>query len=135
MYRPSLYPLIPGQKLEGDWYNGSIPSNIVVGQGSLISSSICFKEYRARGNAGLIVGEQVTIWGASLCPESEGVIEIGDYSFIASAILASLGCPASSAFTRSSGMSVSSSKYIRITASGICMNFFIISYGGSLMPM
>ena len=84
----SLYPLVPGQKLEGDWFNGSIPANIIVGKDTLINSSFCFKEYRARGAAGLIVGDYVTIWGASLCPEADAVIEIGDYTYLANASLA-----------------------------------------------
>jgi acetyltransferase-like isoleucine patch superfamily enzyme len=85
---PSLHPLIPGQKLAGDWFNGSVPGNIVVGPGTMINSSACFKEYRARGAVGLQIGEHVTIWGASLCPEAEAIIEIGDYSYIAHASLA-----------------------------------------------
>jgi len=85
---PGLHLLIPGHKIEGDWFHGSIPSNIVVGQGTRINSSFCFKEYRARGPAGLIVGDHVTIWGASLCPEADAVIEIGDYSYLSNASLA-----------------------------------------------
>lgn len=87
-HSPALYPLVPGQKLEGDWFNGSIPTNIIVGEDTFINSSFCFKEYRALGKAGLIAGEHVTIWGASLCPEAEAVIEIGDYSYVANASLA-----------------------------------------------
>jgi acetyltransferase-like isoleucine patch superfamily enzyme len=88
MIGTSLHPLIPGQKLPRDWFPWSIPANIVAGKGAMINSSFCFKEYRARGEVGLIVGDYVTIWSANLSPEINAVIEIGDYSYIANASLA-----------------------------------------------
>ena len=83
-----LYSLVPGERIPGDWFNGSVPANIQIGVEVRINSSFCFKEYRATGEVGLKVGDYVTIWGASLCPESDASIEIGDHSFLANASLA-----------------------------------------------
>jgi len=80
-------PLIPGVKLEGDWFNARVPENIEVGEGTVIDSSFCFKHYFAKGHVGLRVGRNVTIWRTSLAAEQNGVIEIGDYCYLANASL------------------------------------------------
>lgn len=80
-------PLIAGSKLDGDWFNGTIPRNIVVGDGTVIDSSFCFKHYYATAETGLRVGRNVTIWRTSLAAEATGVIEIGDYCYISNASL------------------------------------------------
>ena len=80
-------PLIPGVKLEGDWFGMSVPENIEVGEGTVIDSSFCFKHYFAKGHVGLRVGRNVTIWRTSLAAEQNGVIEIGDYCYLANASL------------------------------------------------
>lgn len=83
-----FHPLIPGAALEGDWFAGTIPSNIVAGESSVIDSSFCFKHYYAKGAVGLRVGRNVTIWRASLAAGERGLIEIGDDTYIANASLA-----------------------------------------------
>jgi acetyltransferase-like isoleucine patch superfamily enzyme len=80
-------PLIPGVKLEGDWFGMAVPRNIEVGEGTVIDSSFCFKHYFATGHVGLRVGRNVTIWRTSLAAEQNGVIEIGDYCYLANASL------------------------------------------------
>ncbi|MBD2128322.1 acyltransferase [Microcoleus sp. ZQ-A2] len=87
MPTPLFHPLVPGVSIPGDWYHGSIPTNIEVGENSVIDSSFCFKHYFAAGSVGLRVGSNVTIWRASLAVDTDGVIEIGDYCYIANASL------------------------------------------------
>jgi hypothetical protein len=87
MLTPLFHPLVPGASLPGDWYHGSIPTNIEVGENSVIDSSFCFKHYYATGSVGLRVGSNVTIWRASLAVDADAVIEIGDYCYIADASL------------------------------------------------
>jgi len=82
-----FHPLRPGATIPGDWYHGVIPSNIEAGENSVIDSSFCFRMYRATGAVGLRAGRGVTIWRTSLAIEADGLIEIGDYSFIANASL------------------------------------------------
>ncbi|MHB8576021.1 MAG: acyltransferase [Dehalococcoidia bacterium] len=87
MPAPTLYPIIPGGTIPDDWYGGTIPVNIVVGDNSVIDSSFCFKYYEAVKGTGLQIGSHVTVWRTSLAVGPEGVIEIGDYSYLANASL------------------------------------------------
>jgi acetyltransferase-like isoleucine patch superfamily enzyme len=80
-----FHPLIPGAKLEGDWFNATVPENIEVGAGTVIDSTFCFKHFFATGHIGLRVGRNVTIWRASLAAGEAGLIEIGDYCYLANA--------------------------------------------------
>lgn len=82
-----FYPLTPGVALPGDWFAGTIPANVVAGEGTVIDSSFCFKHYFAKGPVGLRVGSHVTIWRTSLAADTGGVIEIGDYCYLANASL------------------------------------------------
>lgn len=85
MSAPRFFPIVPGKRIPGDWFSGEIPRNIVVGTNSVIDSAFSFERYYATGNIGLHIGSHVTIWRASLSVEVNGVIEIGDYCFIANA--------------------------------------------------
>jgi len=83
-----FHPLVPGEKLPGDWFDKPVPANIVVGENCVIDSAYCFKFYFATGDVGLRTGDHVTIWRASLAVEERGIIEIGDYCYLANASLA-----------------------------------------------
>ena len=87
MQTPLFYPIVPGVSLPGDWYHGSIPTNIEVGEKSVIDSSFCFKHYYAAGAVGLHVGNDVTFWRTSLAADATGMIEIGDGCYLANAAL------------------------------------------------
>jgi acetyltransferase-like isoleucine patch superfamily enzyme len=84
-----LRPLVPGGKLEGDWFDRAIPANIEVGEGTVIDSAFCFKHYFAKDHIGLRVGRNVTFWRTSIAADREGMIEIGDNCYIANASLVS----------------------------------------------
>ena len=85
---PLFHPIVPGSTLPGDWFPGSIPQNIECGENSVIDSSFCFKHFFSKVPVGARIGANVTIWRASLAPEANAVIEIGDYCYIANASLA-----------------------------------------------
>jgi acetyltransferase-like isoleucine patch superfamily enzyme len=82
-----FHPLVPGTALPDDWFSGTIPSNVVAGENSVIDSSFCFKHYYAKGAVGLRVGRNVTIWRASLAADERALIEIGDDTYVANASL------------------------------------------------
>ncbi|HUP48542.1 MAG TPA: DapH/DapD/GlmU-related protein [Thermoanaerobaculia bacterium] len=85
MPTPHFHPLVPGVKLEGDWFPGAIPSNIRVGRGCVVDSSFCFKHFFARGETGLVIGDDVTFWRTSLAVEENGRLEIGDQCYLSNA--------------------------------------------------
>lgn len=82
-----FYPLLAGSTLPGDWYPGTLPMNIVVGEESVIDSSFCFKHYYSSLPLGARIGKYVTIWRASLAVEENAYLEIGDYSYLSHASL------------------------------------------------
>jgi acetyltransferase-like isoleucine patch superfamily enzyme len=85
---PLFHPLVPGAVLPGDWYPGAVPANIEVGEGTVVDSSFCFKHFFSTGRIGLRVGRGVTFWRTSLAAEENGLIEIGDFCYVANASLA-----------------------------------------------
>jgi acetyltransferase-like isoleucine patch superfamily enzyme len=88
MSHPALHPLQPGLAIPGDWFPGRVPANIEVGADVLIDSSFAFKHYYASGLVGLRVGSHVTLWRTALSVEPAGLIEIGDYCYLANAAIA-----------------------------------------------
>lgn len=86
-----FHPLIPGAKLDGDWFRGTIPANIEVGINTVIDSSYCFKHYSCTGPIGMRVGNHVTIWRTSFAVGPAGILEIGDECYLANANLV-CGC-------------------------------------------
>jgi len=89
MNKDKLYHQIePGKKIEGDWCNRTVPSNIVAGKNSMIDSAIIFKQFFSKLPVGLKVGNNVTIRSSTLATEENAMIEIGDYTFISNASIA-----------------------------------------------
>lgn len=84
---PKFYPLVPGSVFPGDWYVGRVPTNILVGENTMVDSSHCFKNYYSQLEIGLKIGANVTLWRTSLAAEEKGEIEIGDFCYIANASL------------------------------------------------
>ena len=84
-----LHPIIAGEKVPDDWYPGTIPINIKVGENSVIDSSFCFKHFFSTLPVGLQVGDNVTLWRTALSTEENGMISIGNYSYITNASLVS----------------------------------------------
>jgi len=80
-----FYPIIAGTQIPNDWHKGKIPSNIEVGENSVIDSSFCFERYFANSDVGLRIGNNVTLWRASLSVEENGYIEIGHFCYICNA--------------------------------------------------
>ncbi len=83
-----FHPIIPGKKIEGDWFDRVIPSNIVVGEHSVLDTSAIFKQFFSKLPIGLKIGNRVTLQNASLATEENGYIEIGDFSYISNAAIA-----------------------------------------------
>ena len=84
-----LYQVLqPGIDVTGDWCSFPTPSNIEVGENTLIDTSACFRKYYSKLAVGLKIGSNVTLQGPGLAPDINGYIEIGDYCFISSASIA-----------------------------------------------
>ncbi len=82
-----LHPLRPGERIPGDWFDGTVPQNIVAGECCRIDSSFCFKRYFSTRQPGLRLGTGVTLWRTMISVEPQGEIVIGDNCVIANASL------------------------------------------------
>jgi len=87
MGQTAFQPLIPGIQLKNDWCNFPIPTNIEVGENTVIDSSSTFKKYFSKKPIGLKLGKNVTLQSSSLATELDGYIEIGDYSYLSGAAI------------------------------------------------
>ena len=87
MATPRFFPLVPGARLPGDWFPGTLPTNVEVGANCVLDSSFCFKHYFSERPVGLRVGDDVTFWRTSLAAEEGGLIEVGSGCYIANASL------------------------------------------------
>lgn len=81
--------LRPGEALKGDWCQFAIPRNMEVGENTVVDSSACFKQFYSTLPCGLKLGSHITLKGTTLATEEQGYIEIGDYSCIMNASIAS----------------------------------------------
>ncbi len=82
-----LHPLMPGERLSGDWYHGIIPANIKVGDNTVVESSFSFKHFFSSLPIALLTGNNVTLWRTAISTEENGMIEIGDDCYITNASL------------------------------------------------
>jgi acetyltransferase-like isoleucine patch superfamily enzyme len=76
-----------GLRLPADWYPGTLPANIRIGEGAHVETSYSFVRYRSRAALGLVVGRGAALYSPQLDIGPEGRVEIGDFSLISSATL------------------------------------------------
>src|SRR3712207_4997024 len=82
---PRFHPISPGARLPGDWFDAVLPENIVVGEGSVVDSSFCFKHFFSERTPALVIGERVTLWRTALSLERSAVVSVGDECYLANA--------------------------------------------------
>jgi acetyltransferase-like isoleucine patch superfamily enzyme len=80
---------VAGARIDGDWYDGRVPGNIQVGEGTVIDSTFGFKQFYSTAVTGLRIGRNCTLWRTTLATERVAVIDIGDDCYIANAALVS----------------------------------------------
>jgi len=83
-----LHILRPGEPIEGDWYSGTVPTNVQLGTNVRTDSTYCFRGYESELEPGLIVGDHVTIWRTGLSAGGGGKITIGDDCYLANSAIA-----------------------------------------------
>lgn len=83
-----LHPVVPGSRIEGDWFDGSIPSNIIVGENCLIDSAHTFHDFNSREAGAVRLGDRVTLVNSRLSSLETGRIEIGDDCHLQGAVIA-----------------------------------------------
>lgn len=69
------------------WLHGTLPVNVRLGAGTLITGEHVFKRFRAKQPDALLIGSHGTMDGVHFAIESEGRISIGDYCYFTNALL------------------------------------------------
>ena len=75
--------MTPGRKIAHDWYDGSIPDNVVFDSTNLIDTSYSFRRFRSRVKDALILGRGSAIYansGFDLGPDAR--VAIGAFTMI-----------------------------------------------------
>lgn len=80
-----FHVLKAGSKIPGDWYPGTIPPNIEIGNEVMMDSSFCFKHFFSTLPVAMRIGDFVTFWRTAISLEENGYVEIGSYSYITNA--------------------------------------------------
>lgn len=86
---PELQPLVAGRKLANDWFDGPVPENLCVGEGTRIDSSHSFYHFKSQLPDALSTGRNVTIWRTALSVGEGARLVIGDDCYLCNASLVS----------------------------------------------
>jgi acetyltransferase-like isoleucine patch superfamily enzyme len=69
--------------LPGDWYDGEIPANAVLDEGSLVESTFVFSRFRSRLPRGLRLHPGASAYGGTVFDVGvEGSVEIGHHAML-----------------------------------------------------
>jgi acetyltransferase-like isoleucine patch superfamily enzyme len=71
----------------GRWLDGELPTNVRVGDDSVITGGYAFKRFRSRIDLALVVGAHSTLDGVHFALGAEGRVEIGDHCYFTNAVL------------------------------------------------
>lgn len=69
------------------WTDGTLPTNVRAGPGTLIIGDGAFKRFRTRLDPGLAIGAHCTMDGVHFAVGEEGRVRIGDYCYFTNAVL------------------------------------------------
>lgn len=72
--------MTPDRRIEGDWYNGVVPSNVHIHESACIETTFSFLLFRSTREIGVTLGEGSSLYlGNMLDVGPLGRVDIGDY--------------------------------------------------------
>ena len=71
----------------GQWSEGALPPNAVVGPHTLITGALAFKRFQTTRTPGLTLGDHCTMDGVQFAIGRDGRVSIGSYCYFTSAVL------------------------------------------------
>jgi acetyltransferase-like isoleucine patch superfamily enzyme len=81
-----------GVRLEHDWFPGELPANVRIGAGSWVHSAHAFQHFRGERDPAVVIGEHSGVYvGTYFDLGPSGSVEIGDYTTVVGAIIATDG--------------------------------------------
>lgn len=67
--------------------DASVPTNVVVGSGTLLLGAQTFKRFQAQGERALVIGNQCTLDGVLFAAGQQGRISVGDFCYFTNAVI------------------------------------------------
>jgi len=71
----------------GRWTDGTLPPNVRLGCGTLITTKHAFKRFRSVREPGLVIGSHCTMDGVHFAIGRDGFVTIGDYCYLTNVTL------------------------------------------------
>jgi acetyltransferase-like isoleucine patch superfamily enzyme len=72
-----------GQAIPGDWYQGVVPDNVTLEEGSYVETAHSFSRFRSRARQALRLGHGAAAYGGTLFDAGpEATIEIGQFALL-----------------------------------------------------
>jgi acetyltransferase-like isoleucine patch superfamily enzyme len=69
--------------LPGDWYDGGIPDNVILGEAAYLETTYSFFHYRSTAPIGLRLGRAASVYlGTMFDIGAEGEVSLGDYALV-----------------------------------------------------
>ena len=77
----------PGSHSPGSWDAGSLPPNVRLGEGTLVTGDLAFKRFHSRLPEAVCIGRHCTMEGVHFDLGQQGRLEIGDYCYFTNAVI------------------------------------------------
>ena len=71
----------------GRWTNGTVPTNVRLGDSTIVTADHAFKRFRSKRDPGLVIGGNCTMDGVHFAVGENACVEIGDFCYFTNAIL------------------------------------------------
>jgi acetyltransferase-like isoleucine patch superfamily enzyme len=71
----------------GRWVDGELPTNVRLGESTLVTGDFSFKRFHSRQEVALTIGAQSTMEGVHFAIGEQGNVEIGDFCYFTNAVL------------------------------------------------
>lgn len=66
-----------------DWYDGTVPANVALGEAAYVDSTFSFREFRSELQPGMEIGRGACVYKVMLDVGRHGRVSLGDYSTLA----------------------------------------------------
>jgi acetyltransferase-like isoleucine patch superfamily enzyme len=71
----------------GRWTDGTLPANVTIGHGSVVSGEHAFKRFRATKDGALRLGRCATLDGVHFAVGPDGSVQVGDWCYLTNVVL------------------------------------------------
>jgi len=80
-------PASPASTPPGSWNAGTLPANVCLGEGTLVTGDLAFKRFHSRLPDAVQIGRHCTMDGVHFDLGQEGRLEVGDYCYFTNVVI------------------------------------------------